>query len=175
MMSGVPLETCWAFKILWNNKFYYKVASCWLFLLILIFGSNPSIIFYCYTSSVCKMKATDESKISGHLRPIVCLAKQMEGAVRSFEIRNWKPLKQDTQRQSICLVWRSLNYLVCDRPMSLSHVVLFVSYSVAQNSDVMRVLSDIWVCEWWVGMLFWSVMWRRVVWYKSTEVTYDSF
>jgi len=35
MMSGMPLETCWAFKKNWNNKFYYKVASCWLFLIIL--------------------------------------------------------------------------------------------------------------------------------------------
>ena len=34
MMSGVPFETCWAFNKRWNNKFYYKVASCWLFLLI---------------------------------------------------------------------------------------------------------------------------------------------
>jgi hypothetical protein len=25
MMSGVPLETCWAFNKLWNNKFYYKL------------------------------------------------------------------------------------------------------------------------------------------------------
>jgi hypothetical protein len=33
MMSGVTLETCWAFNKRWNNKFYYKVASCWLFLL----------------------------------------------------------------------------------------------------------------------------------------------
>jgi hypothetical protein len=33
MMSGMPLETCWAFSKLWINKFYYKVASCWLFLL----------------------------------------------------------------------------------------------------------------------------------------------
>jgi len=32
MMSGVPLETCWAFNERWNNKFCYKVASCWLFL-----------------------------------------------------------------------------------------------------------------------------------------------
>ena len=32
-MSGMPLETCWAFNERWNNKFYYKVASCWLFLL----------------------------------------------------------------------------------------------------------------------------------------------
>ena len=33
MMSGVPLETCWAFNERRNNKFCYKVASCWLFLL----------------------------------------------------------------------------------------------------------------------------------------------
>jgi hypothetical protein len=33
IMSGVPFETCWAFNERWNNKFYYKVASCWLFLL----------------------------------------------------------------------------------------------------------------------------------------------
>ena len=31
MMSGVQLETCWAFNKLWNNKFYYKAASCWYF------------------------------------------------------------------------------------------------------------------------------------------------
>jgi len=33
MMSGMLLETCWAFNERWNNKFCYKVASCWLFLL----------------------------------------------------------------------------------------------------------------------------------------------
>jgi hypothetical protein len=32
MMSGVSLETCWAIKKHWNNKIYYTVASCWLFL-----------------------------------------------------------------------------------------------------------------------------------------------
>jgi len=31
MMSGVPLETCWAFSKLWNNKFHYKAPSCWYF------------------------------------------------------------------------------------------------------------------------------------------------
>jgi hypothetical protein len=31
MMSGVPFETCRAFTKLWNNKFYYKAASCWHF------------------------------------------------------------------------------------------------------------------------------------------------
>ena len=33
MMSDMPLETCWAFNERWINKFYYKVASCWLYLL----------------------------------------------------------------------------------------------------------------------------------------------
>ena len=33
MMSGMPLETCWAFNEQWNNGFYYRVAFCWLFLL----------------------------------------------------------------------------------------------------------------------------------------------
>jgi hypothetical protein len=33
MMSGVLPETCSAFSKWWNNKFYYKVASCGLFLL----------------------------------------------------------------------------------------------------------------------------------------------
>ena len=33
MMSDIPLETCWAFNERWNNKFRYRVASCWLFLL----------------------------------------------------------------------------------------------------------------------------------------------
>jgi len=36
MMSGMLLETCWAFNERWNNTFYYKVASCWLFLLTLL-------------------------------------------------------------------------------------------------------------------------------------------
>jgi hypothetical protein len=31
MMSGVPLEICWAFSKIWNNKSYYKAASCWYF------------------------------------------------------------------------------------------------------------------------------------------------
>ena len=42
MMSGMPLETCWAFNERWNNKFYYKVASCWLFLLSIL-----SVLCFC--------------------------------------------------------------------------------------------------------------------------------
>jgi len=36
MMNGVLLETCCTFIKRWNNKFYYKVASCWLFLLVVV-------------------------------------------------------------------------------------------------------------------------------------------
>jgi len=31
MMSGVPLETCWASNKLLNNTFYYEAASCCYF------------------------------------------------------------------------------------------------------------------------------------------------
>jgi len=36
MLSGVPVEIYWAFNKLWNNKFYYKVASCWYFYWIIL-------------------------------------------------------------------------------------------------------------------------------------------
>jgi hypothetical protein len=36
MMSGVRLETCWAFTKLWNNKFYYKAVFCWYFYWIIV-------------------------------------------------------------------------------------------------------------------------------------------
>ena len=43
MMSGVPLETRWAFNKLWNNKFYYKVASCWYFYWVILRCTDPWI------------------------------------------------------------------------------------------------------------------------------------
>jgi len=48
MMSGMPLETCWAISKLWNNKFCYKVASFWLFLLIhtTMHGYIPTKLFW---------------------------------------------------------------------------------------------------------------------------------
>jgi hypothetical protein len=38
MMSGMLFETCWALNKFWNNKFYNKIAFCWLFLLIHTFN-----------------------------------------------------------------------------------------------------------------------------------------
>jgi hypothetical protein len=52
MMSGVPLETCWAFNERWNNKFSYKVASCSLFLLnptTMHWSININIHMYIHT------------------------------------------------------------------------------------------------------------------------------
>jgi hypothetical protein len=58
MMSGIPLETCWAFNERWNNKFCYKIASCWLFPLNLIKcikDRSPSVcsVFYRDLMLVC--------------------------------------------------------------------------------------------------------------------------
>ena len=43
MMSGMPLETCWAFNKLWNNTFYYKAASFWYFYWVILRCTNPRI------------------------------------------------------------------------------------------------------------------------------------
>jgi len=56
MMSGIPLETCWAFNERWNNRFCCGVGSCWLFLLshTTMHGSmninplNPELNPICY-------------------------------------------------------------------------------------------------------------------------------
>jgi hypothetical protein len=40
MMSGVSPETGWAIRKHWYNKFYYTVASCWLFLCILYYDAR---------------------------------------------------------------------------------------------------------------------------------------
>jgi hypothetical protein len=40
MMRGVSLETCWAIDKHWNNKFYYTVTSCWLFLYDLYYDAR---------------------------------------------------------------------------------------------------------------------------------------
>jgi len=58
MMSGMSLETCWAIKH-WNNKFYYTVASCWLFLYDL--KNNKSEVFYyktCVATTLRREKYT---------------------------------------------------------------------------------------------------------------------
>ena len=43
MMSSIPLETCWAFNERWNNKFCYRVASCWFFLLSLFKSAGITV------------------------------------------------------------------------------------------------------------------------------------
>ena len=68
MMSGVPLETHWAFNKLWSNKFSYKVASGWLFLLIhtTIHGSM-NIKF----KKIWHFTSTINSNIIPHFRSIL--------------------------------------------------------------------------------------------------------
>ena len=54
MMSGMPIETCWAFNKRWNDEFCYKVVSCWLFLLSYLFICNTFIkIFYMFRALPC--------------------------------------------------------------------------------------------------------------------------
>ena len=49
-MSDILLKTCWACNELWNNKFRYQVASCWLLLL------SPTIVFHAANSHNIKSR-----------------------------------------------------------------------------------------------------------------------
>jgi hypothetical protein len=75
MMSGVPLETCWAVNECWNNIFRYKVASCWLFILrydLVFFRKNETNLnTFRGDGQSCKKKCSvDDPKCNkGDLRP----------------------------------------------------------------------------------------------------------
>jgi len=49
--GGVSLETCWAIKKHWNNKLYYMVASCWLFLLVLKYIGVVNVVVWLHMLS----------------------------------------------------------------------------------------------------------------------------
>jgi len=60
----MPLETCWTFNKLWNNKVYYKVASCWLFLMIQVWRSIAdfaTVIFMVHKFTFCECEVTSWS------------------------------------------------------------------------------------------------------------------
>jgi hypothetical protein len=51
MMSGMSIETCWAFNKLWNNKFYYKLHLVGYFCYFILQCTDPWIsIFNCLFS-----------------------------------------------------------------------------------------------------------------------------
>jgi len=71
----VSLETCWAIKKHWNNKFYYTVASCWLFLYDLYY--NARIHEYQALNSVLHWRLPEEPSkrrcgITKQHRPELC-------------------------------------------------------------------------------------------------------
>jgi hypothetical protein len=81
MMSGVPLETCRAFNERWINKLYYKVASCWLFLLshvifFLLHFNIPFSISFSRNFSLCspqRMTKSHVHKIKNNLKRILLI------------------------------------------------------------------------------------------------------
>jgi hypothetical protein len=73
MMSGMPLQTFSAFSKFWNNKFYYKVASCWLFLPIhtTMHGSmnikfKKTQVFEWFSKSKSSVALVEDAECSGH-------------------------------------------------------------------------------------------------------------
>ena len=75
MMSSMPLETCWAFNERWINKFYYKVASCWLLLLshtTIFLLSHTTIFLLSHTTMHGYMNIKFVSSFCALFRQICC-------------------------------------------------------------------------------------------------------
>jgi len=63
MMSGMPLETCWAFDERWNDKFYYKAASCSLFLLSYIINVDLNRAFSLFSRMDLASRSTQQDSL----------------------------------------------------------------------------------------------------------------
>jgi len=95
-MSGMPLETCWAFNERWNNKFCYKVASCWLFLLRSVILCYTDCIIFCSCSTVisneinCKLLAPP-LKQSAHFQYWLASTLNMQDAYsnKTWQLPTW--------------------------------------------------------------------------------------
>jgi len=65
MMSGIPLKTCCPVNERWNNKFCYKVAPCWLFLLshnTMHESINTKLLYFRITKMLKKKKKLTPSR-----------------------------------------------------------------------------------------------------------------
>ena len=66
MMRDVSLETCWAIKKHWNNKFYYTVACCWLFIYDLYYDARIheyQVFFNVQSSRLLAVSAKQEHEV----------------------------------------------------------------------------------------------------------------
>jgi hypothetical protein len=105
MMSGMPLETCWAFDKFWNNKFNYKVASCWFFLLIHTTMHGSMNIEFEYHFNCCDdgvyslldpgQETGNGAFLTTHLTSILLLSRETKKKPVSFSILTISDLKSD--------------------------------------------------------------------------------
>jgi hypothetical protein len=106
------LETCRAFNERWNNKFYYKLASCWLFLLrhlTQVVNTLLSTIFpKCLLSSYHSV-ATD---FGGDNHTLTFTTSLWFGIVRWIQRKTWAlTLPQSTGPLSVVLIYKNCMYV----------------------------------------------------------------
>ena len=118
MMSGVPLETCWAFKKLWNNKFYYKAASCWYFYWVIYdawiheYQITKAVFFSSLSEQTCitNLKillfwTIQQSKIFDHFK---CAVHQFQNQASSLATQLWVKYKRNCNDTWKMLRWSCL-------------------------------------------------------------------
>jgi hypothetical protein len=121
MMSGVSLEICWAFEKVWNNKFYYKVAFCWLFLLIhtTMHGSMNIKFPNCYlyhTHRFPLMKGGSDHAVTEALpHKHVDLPQLLSGEVTGVRLAAVKSPRQAWRNTNIIAPWNlSCKWILTD-------------------------------------------------------------
>jgi hypothetical protein len=101
MMSGMLLGTCLAFNKLWNNKFYYKAASCWYFYWI-----NNGLFIWGQISKICFVKdpilyaSCGVTCISSRHKYTGCSRRNVPDFRRVFLMLNYTDITQNTYNQS---------------------------------------------------------------------------
>jgi hypothetical protein len=112
MMSGVPLETCWAFNKLWNNKFYYKLHLVGYFSWVILRCTDPRILKReCYVLLTCFISLYTTRRLKSWKPPIskstvmcLCARGLRRGSAVARQLRLWVRIPPGTECLSLLSV-----------------------------------------------------------------------
>jgi hypothetical protein len=140
MMSSVPLETCLALNKLWNNKFYYKAASCWCFYWRMQY----------YELYVCPSLRVEQ--LGSHWTDLygIWYMSIFRKSAENMEVS----LKSDKNNGH--LMWRAMYFLIIFRSILLKMIKVLswsfrcdrIQYNLLRQTDAWKVLQRCmdWLC-----------------------------
>jgi hypothetical protein len=127
----MPLETCWAFNERWNNKFCYKVASCWLFLLSITFIVTGHQIFLTFLGAFVRLgNSTVSFVMSLSVHPFFRMARfSLERLSRNLVFEFFKSVAKIL----VSLKWEQNGYFTW-RPIHIFNYMWLSSFKIKNVS-----------------------------------------